>query len=368
MPENHLIDPADYTNPDVLALEKKYIFRQAWHLAALTRDIPNELDYVKRLIGATDLVIHRHEGRIVAYANVCPHRFSAFFEKPSGHGPIRCPYHLWTYNGDGMAIGVPHRHNEALACYQTADLRLETWQVETLGEFIFVSAEPRQRLDEFLGATLPALDQMSRAIGAEKPKRVQDIAANWKVVLQNTVEFEHAFSVHADTFAADVQKPLQVDSDPDADNTISYTTRLNPKRYERPRDARVNEIFKRVPVPYPDGYRHHVIFPATTIGYTDNQQLAIMDYQPTGTGSCRMFARLFSFEVPDLTRAEMAMLEIVGPWHTAYAEKLFAEDQAICEAVQRGLSSRPSRMKGVLQPGERLVRRFQEIYRQWMDR
>lgn len=367
MLENHLINPADYTNPAVLVLEQKRIFRHAWHMAALTRDVPQERDYAKRSIGETDLVIHRYEGRIVAYANVCPHRFSAFFDKPSGNGPIRCPYHLWTFNGDGIAIGVPHRQNEPLTCYQTPDLRLDIWQTEVIGEFIFVSAEPLYSLADFLGPMLPILKQISGVLGSERPNIIQDISANWKIALQNTVEFEHAFSVHAETFGSDMQKPLQVDCDPDAENSISYVTRMNPRRYLHARDARINEIFKRVQIPYPDGYRHHLIFPATTIGYTDNQQLAIMDYQPVAPGSCRMSVRLFSFKVPNLTKAEMAMLDIVGPWHVAYTERLFVEDKKICEAVQHGLSSRIARMKGIIQPGERLVHRFQQIYRRWMD-
>lgn len=325
MPEKHLIDPISYISPEVLPQEHERIFRKAWHLVALTRDIPQEDDYIKRTIGQIELVIHRAEGRIVAYANVCPHRFSAFFREQSGNGPIRCPYHLWTFNGDGVAVGVPHRHGEALACYQTADLRLDVWQVDTIGELIFVSAAPRQSLREFLGPLLPELEMIADAVGVERLNVTQDIAADWKIVLQNTVEFEHAFSVHAKTFAADMRKPMQLDCEQEAENVISYTARMNATRYARPRDARVDAIFRRVPVPYPDGYRHHLIFPATTIGYTDNRQLAIMDYQPVGTGACRLSARLFDFKIPDLSDSETAMLQIVGPWHVSYTERLFAE-------------------------------------------
>ena len=367
LPQAHLIDPADYASAKALEAEQQRIFRRAWHLAVLARDIPNDKDYVRRPIGQTDLVIQRYQGRIVAYANVCPHRFAAFFDQPSGNSPIRCPYHLWTFDGDGKAIGVPHRQDESLACYQTPELRLDTWQAELVGEFVFVSADPQDSLADFLGPLLPVLRQLSQAAGVERPRVTQDIAADWKVVLQNTVEFEHAFSVHAETFATAMQKPLQLEHDPEADNSISYVTRMDPARHARARDARIDAIFRRVEVPYPDGYRHHLIFPSTTIGYTDNRQLAIMDYQPTGPGSCRMYARLFEFRVPELTAAEAAMLAIVGPWHVGYTEKLFAEDRSICEAVQRGLASRPLHMHGALQPGERLVRRFQQIYRRWMD-
>ncbi|MGD9943482.1 MAG: Rieske 2Fe-2S domain-containing protein, partial [Burkholderiaceae bacterium] len=286
-----MIDPAGYSSAAILADEQRRIFRRAWHLAGLARDTPQENDYVTRKIGLTDLVIHRHGGRIVAYANVCPHRFAALFDSPSGNAPIRCPYHLWTFDNRGIAVGVPHRHGEDLACYQTPGLRLDMWRVELVGEFVFVSAEPAAELADFLGPMLSTLRQLAEAVGDEQHRVTQTIAADWKIVLQNTVEFDHAFSVHAETFAKAIQKPLQVEGDAEAVNSISYVTRLDPARHASRRDARVDSIFRRAGVPYPDGYRHHLIFPSTSIGYTDNQQLAIMDYQPTAAGSCTMYAR-----------------------------------------------------------------------------
>jgi choline monooxygenase len=366
MPEEHLIDPADYSSPTALAAEQQRIFRRAWHLASLARDTPSENDYIRRKIGLTDLVIHRHGGRIVAYANVCPHRFAAFFDDERGNAPIRCSYHLWTFNNEGVAVGVPHRHGEALACYQTPALRLDMWRVELVGEFVFVSAEPAAELADFLGPMLPTLRQLSDVVGDERTSITQPIAANWKIVLQNTVEADHVQSIHAETFAAIMQKPLHIEGDPECENSISYLIRMDSSRHANKRDARVDSIFRRVNLPYPDGYRQHLIFPSTLIGYIDNRQLAIMDYQPGVPDSCTLTARMFDFKVPDLSESERAMLEIVRPRDLGFTERLFAEDQKICEAVQRGLSARPQRMNGALLPGEKYTRRFQEIYSYWM--
>jgi phenylpropionate dioxygenase-like ring-hydroxylating dioxygenase large terminal subunit len=357
----------NYARQQTLETEHSRIYRRAWHLIGLESDIPLDNDFYRKRIGMVDLVMHRYEGQIVAYANVCPHRFSAFFNTPIGNSPIRCPYHLWTFNGDGMAIGVPHRQGEALECYQGPELRMDMWQVKQLGQFVFVSAQPLQILADFLGPMHAIFLQLSDALGKERPPVTQDFAADWKLVLQNTVEFEHAFSVHPETFAKAMQKPIELHSDPAAPNVISYTARMNPDRHKHPRDARVDSIFRRVSNPYPDGYRHHLVFPTTSIGYTDNRQLAVMDYQPIGPGQCRMYARLFDFKIPDLTPSEASMLEIVGPWDLQYTHRLFEEDRAICEAVQLGLASRPASMRGTFQRGEHLVQRFQEIYCRWMD-
>lgn len=366
MPEEHLIDPSDYSSAATLEAEQQHIFRRTWHLAALARDMPSENDYVKRKIGLTDLIIHRHGGRIVAYANVCPHRFAAFFDDERGNAPIRCSYHLWTFNNDGVAVGVPHRHGEPLECYQTPALRLDMWCVELVGEFVFVSAEPSEELEDFLGPLLPTLRELSEAVGNERAKVTQTIAADWKIVLQNTVEADHVQSIHVETFAAIMQKPLHIEGDAPCANSISYLIRMSDTRHASKRDARIDDIFRRVKLAYPDGYRQHLIFPSTVIGYIDNRQLALMDYQPTTAGHCVLTARMFDFKIPDLTQSEEAMLAIVRGRDLAFTERLFSEDQEICETVQRGLSVRPQRMRGALLPGEKYTRRFQEIYCDWM--
>ncbi|WPP01279.1 SRPBCC family protein [Pseudomonas sp. HR96] len=360
------IDPGAYLSADTLEEELHRIWPSAWHLLALTRDLPNDKDYLRKRVARTDLVLHRLGERIIAYANVCPHRFSTLVDQPSGNAPLQCPYHLWSFDTDGYPSAVPHRQGIPLAEF-TQGARLSTWQVALVGEFIFVSKQPIQSCEDYLGALGADLARMSRALGNELPPVTLDVAANWKIIAQNTVELQHAYSVHPGTFAALSSKPMRIDSDLPLANSISYVMRLKPERFEGRLNARLKSLLSRVEQPFPDGYRHHLIFPATTLGYVDNRMLTIIDYQPLTAGACRMSARMFEFVVPDLSPLEASILASIRPLDHQFSLQVFEEDGGICEAVQRGLHNRPADMPGVLMPVEHMVARFQDMYQQWMD-
>lgn len=129
------IDPDAYLSADTLQKELETIWPAAWHLVALTRDLPHDKDYLQKRVAKSDLVLHRLGERIIAYANVCPHRFSALVDQPSGNAPLQCPYHLWSFDPEGYPSAVPHRQGIPLAEF-TRGARLSTWQVAMVGEFI----------------------------------------------------------------------------------------------------------------------------------------------------------------------------------------------------------------------------------------
>jgi phenylpropionate dioxygenase-like ring-hydroxylating dioxygenase large terminal subunit len=359
------IDPDAYLSADTLQKELQTIWPAAWHLVALTRDLPHDKDYLQKRVAKIDLVLHRLGERIIAYANVCPHRFSALVDQPSGNAPLQCPYHLWSFDPEGYPSAVPHRQGIPLAEF-THGARLSTWQVALVGEFIFVSKQPVQSCEEYLGALGADLARMSRALGKELPPVVLNVAANWKVIVQNTVELQHAYSVHPDTFAALSSKPMRIDSDAPLANSISYVMRLKPERFEGRLNARLRSLLGRVDQAFPDGYRHHLVFPATTLGHTDNRMLTLIDYQPLTADECRMSARMFEFSVPDTTALEASILATIHPLDYQFALQVFDEDGGICAAVQRGLHNRSADMPGVLMPVEHMVARFQDMYQRWM--
>lgn len=362
------IDPADYLSAEVMHEEVERIWHTAWHLVALVRDIPQDKDYLRKQIGDTDLVLHRLKDKIVAYANVCPHRFSALMQQPSGNSPLQCPYHLWSFNPDGSPAAVPYRQGIPLIEF-TQGARLATWEVVLVGDFIFVSDKPKQSCEAFLGSLLWAeLASMSFALGKELPSVVTDVAANWKVIAQNTVELQHAHSVHPGTFAELALKPLHIDTDPRHANAVSYVLRLRNDRFDGRLNTRLKKLLARVEHDFPDGYRHHLIFPATTLGHADNRTVSIIDYQPLTEHLTRMSVRMFEFTVPELDALEASILASIRPLDLQFALQVFDEDSGICEAVQRGLRNRPATMPGVLMPVEHMVGRFQDMYQEWMNR
>lgn len=365
-PAPALLRPADYLDPAVLAEERERLFARCWHLAGLVRDLPAADDWRLVTVAGAEVILQNVGDEIRGFSNVCPHRFAALRRGPSGNGPLRCPYHLWSFDRDGVPEAVPFRADLTLeACRQH---RLDRWSVERCGALVFVARRPDRPLADWLGAAFAPLAALSCGIGREVEQVEQDIAANWKVILQNTVEFDHAFGVHPATFAPMVARPLTLEERPAPPPHLAYRTIMRTPEPRHRGERLVAALFARAALPPLEGYLHYTLFPSATIGTTGNRQIALVRYQPVAPGVTSAEARLFLAEIPGLTAAEQAILDRVVPVDVAFTRQLLAEDRQICETVQRGLANAPAGMPGCLMPGERLVERFQRSWRAEMGR
>lgn len=359
------LGPRDYTDPAVLAAERERIFHSHWHLAGLARDLPEVESWFLCEIAGTGIIVQRTAAdELRAFVNVCPHRYNALVEAETGRGRLRCGYHLWSFDGDGVPALVPLRPGITLEACQTAALSLRRWSVARCGALIFVAERPDRPLADFLGPLTGELAALSEGLGPEVLRFSQDLATNWKVVLQNTVEFDHAFGVHPETFAAMVERPLDVVAHDSAPPHIAYHAVMKPRTGLKPIERRIEEIFARSVIQQAQGYTHATLFPSSTIGTTANRIFALIRYQPLAADRTRAEYRLFISRIVDLTAVEQAILDRVVPADVAFTQRLLEEDRRICESVQRGLANAPADLPGILMPGEALVARFQQY---WLD-
>jgi len=359
------LSPRHYTDATVFDAERRRLFRSHWHLVGLTRDLPAENDWFLTEVAGVEVIVQNiGGGELRAFANVCPHRFNALVSEPRGNGRLRCGYHLWSFDGDGVPAQVPLRAGLALETCQVAALHLRRWSVDRCGDLIFVAEAPEKSLGLFLGPLADPLAVLSSGLGHEVLRFSQDIAANWKVILQNTVEFDHAFSIHAETFATKVDRPLRVVPHPAVAPHLAYHTPMRARNGLKPIERRIEDIFARSVIPLAEGYSHATLFPSSTIGTTENRQFALIRYQPLSPGVTRAEYRLFVSQLTDVSPVDQAILDKVIPVDVAFTQQLLEEDRRICESVQRGLNNAPPDLAGVLMPGEHLVERFQQY---WLD-
>ena len=133
-----------------------------------------------------------------AFANVCRHRGAQVVREACGNRKtLQCHYHAWTYNLDGSLRAAPGMKDEPgfdTSAYPLRPLRLETW-----GPFIFVNLDAEAKpLSHYLGE-LPALVDATglRLDGIHRRvRRTYEIAANWKVVMDNYLECYHCPVAH----------------------------------------------------------------------------------------------------------------------------------------------------------------------------
>lgn len=177
-----------YTDPGVYALERERIFRRAWQYVGLTEQVARAGDFLTMRLGDVPVVVTRgEEGELRAFANVCRHRGSELVREEWGNRKtLQCHYHAWTYNLDGTLRAAPGMKDEPgfdAYAFSLVALPLETW-----GPFVFVNPDRNARsLREVLGS-LPELTAASGVRLGDLRRRVRrtyDIAANWKVVVDN---------------------------------------------------------------------------------------------------------------------------------------------------------------------------------------
>lgn len=53
------------------------------------------------------LVRFTPDGEVRAFPGYCPHRFVPLAAASSDNGVLRCPYHGWEFDGDGICVTVP---------------------------------------------------------------------------------------------------------------------------------------------------------------------------------------------------------------------------------------------------------------------
>jgi phenylpropionate dioxygenase-like ring-hydroxylating dioxygenase large terminal subunit len=77
-----------------------------WHPVLASAGLTGEKPVGIRLLG-NDIVVWRCEGRAVAWQDLCIHRGARLSMGRVQGATLSCPYHGWTYNGEGRCIRIP---------------------------------------------------------------------------------------------------------------------------------------------------------------------------------------------------------------------------------------------------------------------
>jgi glycine betaine catabolism A len=190
----------DYTSQDVYDVERERVFARGWTCVGREEHVADPGDYVtQELLGEPVFLVRDADGVIRAFANTCRHRGTRLLD---GHGNVRgaikCPYHAWTYALDGRLLGAPNVHQRDGLVREEFGL----WEIrlEAHDGFLFVNldgaAQPLQTMLGSMPDSPLALERYGIAALRFGARRVYDIAANWKIVVENYHECLHCPTVH----------------------------------------------------------------------------------------------------------------------------------------------------------------------------
>lgn len=352
-----LVPPKDYFARETFDREQARIFRRGWQFAGFRRDLANHRDFVTRDVGGTSVVVQNFQGQLRAYQNVCSHRFNRIQTACKGNRALQCGYHGWLYDSEGIPTGIPKKPRfDDLTPEKIQELRLKPWRVEFCGELVFVTEDmSAPNLSDYLGTASATVAHLSSACGRLIDENVMTIRANWKVLVENTLESYHVGFVHPETFSrlqtADGEFAWQPPHS-------SWATPVGQKLASRM--ERILKVFAERPVQIA-GYLHQLIFPNLTLATTEGMSFSIQLFEPIDPDQTRFTSYVFETTLPE--KAVAAGSEVIAALNKSVCDfnrSVFNEDKIVCEQVQVG--SRLTSQPGQLSDEELRVYEFQKQY------
>jgi choline monooxygenase len=353
-----VVDPAIYTDPTIWRAECQAIEDGAWNYIGLTSDLPGRNSFLTLNVARRSVIVQNFSDGLRVFDNVCGHRACRIRTEPKGAGPIRCPYHSWTFGSTGAPIAIPNNDEcFGISDAERAGFALRAWQVELCGRFIFARrTNEGPSLVEYLGEMFQPLENISNAIGQEVASDTWEFEANWKICIENTLDEYHANFVHPTTFRSLLSGDFQYQY---WGMHSGVTTRASEDALARWR--KIDRLVGSRPLP-DENYRHLIAFPLTTFASTFGATFSIQTFTPLTPTRTRFVSRLF------LTQgAESAQVaSILGSSAASFNRQVFAEDQEVCELMQLGVAESDGRV--TTGRYEQRIRHFQEANRVFFDR
>lgn len=357
-----LLNSADYFDAAIFQMEQERIFRRSWVFVGYESQLASTDDWITANLGGVDVFIQNCGGNLRGFVNSCSHRFSRIRQGECGNGAIQCPYHGWRFGHDGCPTAIPSKPRfDDLTPQRIRELALQSVAVEKLGPLVFARlGSEGESLAAALGFLGPRISAMAEATGEKIGSVEIDIAANWKLVVENTLEGYHLAWVHEQTFGrlnmAYPKFELQ------ENHAMSYA-RVSDEALRS--FARVNSLFKNRPVTT-DGYIHSVVFPNFGAASLYGMTFAFQRFVPSGPERTKLRIDVFGTRLnSEISARDRALLNQLFTSALEFSRKVCAEDQAIVELQQLGVRAR--HQTGILSDEEIRIVAFQREYRRLMQ-
>lgn len=323
--------------------ERQAIFLKDWIEIGHVCELPEPGSFMRRdleFAKASLLIVRGKDGMIRAFHNVCTHRGTQLVEQAQGKAAtFSCPYHRWTFGSDGALISAPDFEQFHAS---KADCALPQVALSLCAGLIFISfaADPPP-LRDWLGGLAERLEALPVAQATTFSEYVYDIDANWKLTYDNFQENYHLRFIHPRTGLATLG----------TDNPYGYPLRYDFYGVHRTQTIWSNPAPRVQPMQrfaFGKGFGaaaardlvggahdrdYFALFPNFFLLGTPAQHFSHVVYPIDATRS-RGVIRIY-WVGADGSASERFAREFA----MATARDIHAEDRAVIEAGQRGLSS-----------------------------
>ncbi|MSP94307.1 MAG: aromatic ring-hydroxylating dioxygenase subunit alpha [Alphaproteobacteria bacterium] len=203
--QKFLLNRETLVSPSVLSEEMTKIFAKCWIYVGHASELKKPNDFLTRKVAGRPVIFNRDmKGDINCFLNTCRHRGALVCtEREGNRRAFRCVYHGWAYRNDGALGNVPGA--EAYKGeFDKSQLGLKRpARFESYRDFWFLNLSAEgPSLRDYLGRATDYIDlvldqspsgQMEIFSGTQE----YDVSANWKLMVENSVDDYHLPSTHS---------------------------------------------------------------------------------------------------------------------------------------------------------------------------
>lgn len=362
-----------FVSDEVLTREIESVFGKCWIYVGHASEIRKPGDFKTRQVAGRPVIFCRdRQGEVRVLLNTCRHRGAMVCREREGTArQFYCIYHGWTYNLDGSLKAVPGEDAYGPSFDKTKMGLVEPPRVEHYRDFYFLNFDRGAKgLEEYLAGAKEYIDLVVDQSPSGKMEIISgvqeyDIKANWKLLVENSVDDYHLVATHATWLNYMRNSGVNV-TPPKGSNLLlptkgagkdlgnGHLTTDNPNYRGRPVakwisvygeeaiadiDALRKDLFERLgdarAARIADTNRNLVIFPNLVIN--DGSSVTVRNFYPVAPNHMRVTAwALGPVEETEAQRARRlhAFLTFYGPGGFATPD-----DVAALEAAQQGFAA-----------------------------
>jgi phenylpropionate dioxygenase-like ring-hydroxylating dioxygenase large terminal subunit len=368
-----LLDRITYVSEEILTQEISRIFGRCWIYVGHSSELKNPGDFQTRNIAGHPVIFSRtRSGEVRCFLNTCRHRGTVVCTERAGNTRLfRCMYHGWSYDIDGRLVGVPGDDAYSGGFNREELGLLSPPRFESYRDFWFLCFDPKvPPLVNYLARATEYIDLVvdqspSGTMEIISGTQEYDVAANWKLLVENSVDDYHLPTTHSTWLKFMVNSGVKIE--PPAEKGLvlprkgraialgngHFTTdNLNYRgrpvaawiplygeaarpQIEAIREELVRRLGPERAARVADTNRNLVIFPNLVIN--DGSSVTVRTFYPDGVGRMHVTAwALGPVEEDEAARARRldAFLTFYGPGGFATPD-----DVEALELVQQGLAN-----------------------------
>ncbi|MDC9612663.1 aromatic ring-hydroxylating dioxygenase subunit alpha [Xenorhabdus khoisanae] len=300
----------------------------------LWKKIPQFIAPIQTLEKIGDFITVDYQGRVpmivskvddnhcAVFENVCPHRGARLEHNKEGcKKAFVCPYHSWSFSHQGHLIAA--RWREAFPEIPDQYRSLNSINVQQRFSMLWqMPGEPNP--DFSLEHWFSAIDEQISDIGFEQHQllnsRERMINANWKLLIENFIEYYHVQSLHRNSLAPTLNGQLySLDSFAQHGRILTPLKNLAQVRQQTPHKTRREMVAT------------YLLFPNVIIG-VQPYHVFVSFYHPVSVN--QTWSKTFNF----IHRADEGISEVCQ-LDVEYLAEALEEDYEAIEQVQRNLET-----------------------------